>query len=484
MDNRQKIKQAIEQYIKVNFSGDLNEFYNYHRTDHLAYADRRLIVYDAKFEHITTHLVRTLSQDKFKHQIYAICPETVVGISLKDGNLSYSQMKKSNIDLFIESLIEITGICGILDHYACEVLRRQFRLYLDASPTKYELNTIAISEGYNLRELPTSCMKGQGYKFKPLDTMGKMYYLTSNKTTNILARCIVWDSNVVITSVDDEPIDCQLHDKVYQLEGKYGEIFKNMLYKEGILSLDELECIDTWDLYIENPFKDIKESCYPWMDRFSLWDKKLNRLYYYNWNVYGHNSNDLRELAAEVNAEDYRVLLSTDGYTRDMDESDGLVWSEYENRDIDEDDAVWSDNLDSHISSDCAIWSQTEQDYYHEDDYGNGWYYSWNNRDEPINIENPDFVEFQDVDDIRYMIPKCDAVEDMIGELDTDYVPRDMAIEVKSLGPNYFIYNDYFVSVVKEHFEKCLANGQGDAEEFAQIVRDLGGEWDYDEEVS
>ena len=59
-----------------------------------------------------------------------------------------------------------------------------------------------------------------------------------------------------------------------------------------------------------------------------------------------------------------------------------------------------------------------------------------------------------------------------------------MAIEVKSLGPNYFIYNDYFVSVVKEHFKNCLANGQGDAEEFAQIVRDLGGEWDYDEEVS
>ena len=218
------------------------------------------------------------------------------------------------------------------------------------------------------------------------------------------------------------------------------------------------------------------------MDRFSLWDKELNRLYYYNWNVYGHNSNDLRELASDVDPENYRVLLSTDGYTRDMDESNGLVWSEYENRDIDEDDAVWSGNLDSHISSDYAIWSQTEQDYFHEDDYGNGWYYSWDNRDEPIAIENSDYVEFQDVDDTRYMIPKCDAVEDMIGELDTDYVPRDMAIEVKSLGPNYFIYNDYFVSVVKEHFEKCLAEGKGDAEEFRSIVEDLmNGEWDYDQ---
>ena len=54
----------------------------------------------------------------------------------------------------------------------------------------------------------------------------------------------MWDRNVVFNSSDDIPIDCQLHDKVYQLEGKYGEIFKNMLYKEGILSLDELECID------------------------------------------------------------------------------------------------------------------------------------------------------------------------------------------------------------------------------------------------
>lgn len=484
MDNRQKVKQAIEQYIKANFSDDSNEFYQYHRTDHLTYADRRLIVYDAKFRHIAIHLVRTLSPDKFKHQIYAICPETVVGVSFKDGKLSYSQVKKSNIDPFIESLIEITGSCDTLDHYACEVLRRQFRLYLDASPTEYKLNTIAISEGYNLRELPTSCMKGQGLKFKPLDTMGKMYYLTSNKTVNILARCIVWDKNMIFNNSDDEPIDCQLYDKVYQLEGKYGNIFKDMLEAKGILQLDGLEAIDTWDMYINNPFIGIENGNYPWMDRFSLLAINENRLYYYNWNTYGHNSNDLRELASEVNAEDYRVLLSTNGYTRDMDESDGLVWSEYENRDIDEDDAVWSDNLDSHISSDCAIWSRTEQDYYHEDDYGNGWYYSWNNRDEPIDIENSDYVEFQDVDDTRYMIPKCDAVEDMIGELDTDYVPRDMAIEVKSLGPNYFIYNDYFVSVVKEHFEKCLANGQGDAEEFAQIVRDLGGEWDYDEEVS
>lgn len=282
MDNRQKVKQAIEQYIKVNFSDDSNEFYQYNRTDHLTYADRRLIVCDDKFNYISTYLVRTLSPDKFKHQIYAICPETVVGISMKDGKLSYSQIKKSNVDQFIESLIEITGSYDILDHYACEVLRRQFRLYLDASPTEYKLNTIAISEGYNLRELPPSCMKGQGLKFKPLDTMGKMYYLTSNKTTNILARCIVWDKGVVINSTDDEPIDCQLYDKVYQLEGKYGNIFKDMLEAKGILQLDGLEAIDTWDMYISNPFIGIENGNYPWMDRFSLLDIDENRLYYYN----------------------------------------------------------------------------------------------------------------------------------------------------------------------------------------------------------
>ena len=484
MDSKQKIKQAIEDRIKDIYKNDPVKFYNDHKIDNLTFAGRRLIVYDKDFELICITSVRTLDPTKFKHQIYVLYPATVVGLSLKDDKLSYSQMKKSNIEPFIESIIEIIGSYDTFNPEANETLRKQIKNYLDDSPVEYTLNTIAISEGYNLKDLPSSCMKGQGLKFKPLDTMGKMYYLTSNKTTNILARCIVWNSNIVFESSDDMPIDCQLHDKIYQLEGKYGEIFKDMLYKEGILPLDNLECIDTWDLYIENPFKDIKESCYPWMDRFSLWDKKLNRLYYYNWNAYGHNSNDLRELAAEVNAEDYRVLLSTDGYTRDMDESNGLVWSEYENSDIEEDDAVWSGNLNSHISSDNAIWSQTEHDYYHEDDYGNGWYYSWNNRDEPINIDNPDYVEFQDVDDTRYMIPKCDAVEDMIGELDTDYVPRDMAIEVKSLGPNYFIYNDYLVSVVKEHFENCLAKGQGDAEEFAQIVRDLGGEWDYDEEVS
>lgn len=479
MDNRQKVKQAIEEYIKANFSDDSNEFYQYNRTDHLTYADRRLIVYDAKFRHTTTHLVRTLSPDKFKHQIYAICPETVVGISFKDGKLSYSQVKKSNIDPFIESLIEITGSCDILDHYACEVLRRQFRLYLDASPTEYKLNTIAISEGYNLRELPTSCMKGQGLKFKPLDTMGKMYYLTSNKTTNILARCIVWDKGVVINSTDDEPIDCQIYDKVYQLEGKYGNIFKDMLEAEGILQLDGLETIDTWDLYINNPFVGIENGNYPWMDRFSLLAINENRLYYYDWNAYGHNSSDLKELANDVNPEKYKVLLSTDGYTRDIDKDDGAVWSEYENRDIDEDDAVWSENLDSHISSDNAIWSQTERDYFHEDDYGNGWYYNWDDRDEPINIENPDFVEFQDSDDTRYMVAKSNAVEDMLSDNISNWVPKELAIEIKSLGPNYYIYDDYFVNVVREHFENCLREGKGDADEFKSIIEDMNGEWTW-----
>jgi hypothetical protein len=479
MDNRQKIKQAIEQYIKANFSDDSNEFYQYNRTDHLTYADRRLIVYNDKFEHITTHLLRTLAPDKFKHQIYAICPETVVGISFKDGKLSYSQVKKSNIDPFIESLIEITGSCDILDHYACEVLRRQFRLYLDASPTEYKLNTIAISEGYNLRELPSSCMKGQGLKFKPLDTMGKMYYLTSNKTTNILARCIVWDKGVVINSTDDEPIDCQIYDKVYQLEGKYGNIFKDMLEAKGILQLDSLEAIDTWDLYINNPFIGIENGNYPWMDRFSLLNINENRLYYYNWNAYGHNSSDLKELAMEVNPEKYKVLLSTDGYARDMDEDDGVVWSEYENSDIEEDDAVWSENLDSHISSDNAVWSQTERDYFHVDDYGNGWYYNWDDRDEPINIENPDFVEFQDSDDTRYMVAKSNAVEDMLSENISNYIPKELAIEIKSLGPNYYIYNDYLVSVVKEHFEQCLDEGKGDADEFKSIVENKNGEWTW-----
>lgn len=57
----------------------------------------------------------------------------------------------------------------------------------------------------------------------------------------------------------------------------------------------------------------------------------------------------------EVNPKKYKVLLSTDGYTRDMDENDGTVYSEYENSDIEEDDAVWSENLDSHISSDNAV---------------------------------------------------------------------------------------------------------------------------------
>ena len=484
MDTKQKIKQAIEDRIKDIYKNDPVKFYNDHKTDHLTFADRRLVVYDKDFELICITSVRTLDPTKFKHQIYVLYPATIVGLSLKDDKLSYSQMKKSNIEPFVESIIEIIGSYDTFNPEANETLRKQIKNYLDDSPVEYKLNTIAISEGYNLKDLPSSCMKGQGLKFKPLDTMGKMYYLTSNKTTNILARCIVWDKGMVINSIDDEPIDYQLYDKVYQLEGKYGDIFKDMLEAKGILQLDGLEAIDTWDLYINNPFIGTENGNYPWMDRFNLLAINENKLYYYNWNAYGHDSSDLKELAMEVNPEKYKVLLSTNGFTRDMDESGGLVWSEYENRDIDEDEAVWSDNLDSHISSDCAIWSQTERDYFHEDDYGNGWYYNWDDRDEPIDIENSDFVEFQDSDATRYMIAKSNAVEDQLSENISNWIPKELAIEVKSLGPNYYIYNDYLVRVVKEHFEQCLDEGKGDVEEFAQIVRDLGGEWDYDEEVS
>ena len=252
-----------------------------------------------------------------------------------------------------------------------------------------------------------------------------------------------------------------------------------MLEAKGILQLDGLETIDTWDLYINNPFIGIENGNYPWMDRFSLLAINENRLYYYDWNAYGHNSSDLKALANDINPEKYKVLLSTDGYARDMDEDDGTVWSEYENRDIEEDDAVWSENLDSHISSDNAVWSQTERDYFHVDDYGNGWYYNWDDRDEPINIENPDFVEFQDSDDTRYMVAKSNAVEDMLSENISNWIPKELAIEIKSLGPNYYIYDGYFVNVVREHFKNCLREGRGDANEFASIVMRMNGEWTW-----
>lgn len=474
------IKEAIEKISKNSYSNDPEYFYKCNKTDNLTFADRRLIALNQELDIQCIYTQRTLAPERFKHQIYVLYSGIIVGISFKDGKLSYSQMKKSNIEAFIESIIEIpASIYDVSDEARNEEIRRILKMYVDTSPTKYELNTIAISEGYNLKDLPSSCMKGQGYKFKPLDTMGKMYYLTSNKTTNILARCIVWDKGVVISSVDDEPIDYKLYDKVYQLEGKYGDIFEDMLEAKGILQLDGLETIDTWDLYINNPFIGIENGNYPWMDRFSLLAINENRLYYYDWNAYGHNSSDLKKLAMEVNPEKYKVLLSTDGYTRDMDENDGTVHSEYENSDIEEDDAVWSDNLDSHISADCAIWSQTERDYFHEDDYGNGWYYNWDDRDEPINIENPDFVEFQDSDDTRYMVAKSNAVEDMLSENISNWIPKELAIEIKSLGPNYYIYNDYLVSVVKEHFEQCLDEGKGDADEFKSIVENKNGEWTW-----
>ena len=420
----------------------------------------------------TLYLTGTLKipkkyEKEFKYPAYISYKSTLFGVLHNDYGYVTKQIKKSYGELMWKIASEGDNSGLFLQE-----------LFIPDNST-YHLDWYKVSEGYNLEDLPSSCMKGQGLKFKPLDTMGKMYYLTSNKTTNILARCIVWDKGVVINSTDDEPIDCQIYDKVYQLEGKYGNIFKDMLEAKGILQLDGLETIDTWDLYINNPFVGIENGNYPWMDRFSLLAINENRLYYYNWNAYGHNSSDLKELAMEVNPEKYKVLLSTDGYARDMDEDDGVVWSEYENSDIEEDDAVWSENLDSHISSDNAVWSQTERDYFHVDDYGNGWYYNWDDRDEPINIENPDFVEFQDSDDTRYMVAKSNAVEDMLSENISNWIPKELAIEIKSLGPNYYIYDDYFVNVVREHFENCLREGRGDAEEFKSIVENMNGEWTW-----
>lgn len=39
--------------------------------------------------------------------------------------------------------------------------------------------------------------------------------------------------------------------------------------------------------------------------------------------------------------------------------------------------------------------------------------------------------------------------------------------------------DDYFVNVVREHFENCLREGRGDANEFASIVMRMNGEWTW-----
>lgn len=144
---------------------------------------------------------------------------------------------------------------------------------------------------------------------------------------------------------------------------------------------------------------------YPYMDTFAKLDTEDGRLY-----------ND------EEKQEGFYILTSTDGGFHET----GLVWSNYEDREIEEDEAEWCDAMNDWISKSNAVYIPTGE--------GQGWWPK--DHDNIVNIPDEGYFHVDDTvfsDAMNHYILYSDAIEIVGGiqkmDADTldaynDYVDR------------------------------------------------------------
>lgn len=404
--------------------------------------------------------------EKYKHPIYVIFNKDIVGIDMIKGKMSYSLIKHNKRTEFVDNLVSSQLIPETLER-----MKKSLYNILDDTPETFYLDMVPISDGYNLLNLPSSCMKGKGDYFKELDTLGSMYIMMSNKKIDILARCIVWNKGVLFED-ENTPIDQLYHDRSYYLNGEYRSKFEELLKAEGIEELPYSD-IPLKGLYLQTNFNYDDDGNLPWMDSFNILDPSNGRAYFYDWKTYGYATKDLNEIKQDTeDPEKYYVLLSTDGYSRSLleedeeDDEDETIYSDYYNSDIDRNDAVWSNFHDSYIYNEDAAWSSIEEDYFADDSCGDGWYYDYMTG-EPVLVDNTDFVEYNEGNGEWFMIRKDFVVDD---DIQDRTIRKEKAIQVHSLG--VYIYNDYILSEYKDYFTSHF--GDGDIDEFIEIYKDMG----------
>lgn len=402
-------------------------------------------------------------QKEFKYPTYVSYHSTLYGVLHNEYGVVVKQIKRSYGELMWKEIISKHP-----EQDYCKELTES--LFISNNDT-YHLDWYKVSEGYNLDGLPSSCMKGYGDRFIPLDNLAEMAILVKDSTNQMVARCIVWNEGIV-EKANGEKIDKDLYDRLYYVDGKAEEAMISYLADKGIEPLNAYWC-NPFNIRIKNPFNN---GLYPWMDTFCIL-RENDYLYSYDWQKYGYSQQDITDLARDYpTLEIIGALLSQDGDVvyplEDFDEDDEN-YSNYEGEYIPINRQVYSEYLSDILTDSRSFMSSYDNDRYPLNGKGDIWLPIYPNPEDKIDYvvgtNNANFYYWTDRHtNERYLIPREDTVIDYVTEL---YIPRDRAIYLPSR--DLYIYKD----IQLKNVVKAFTNANGDflltPEELAEISEEL-----------
>ena len=414
----------------------------------------------------TLYLTGTLKipkkyEKEFKYPAYISYKSTLFGVLHNDYGYVTKQIKKSYGELMWKIASEGDNSGLFLQE-----------LFIPDNST-YHLDWYKVSEGYNLDGLPSSCMKGHGDRFIPLDNLADMAVLVKDSTNQMVARCIVWNKGIV-EKANGTKIDKDLYDRLYYVDGEAEEAMISYLEAKGIEPLYNHWNGVTFNLRIKNPFTN---GYYPWMDTFNLLAEN-DYLYCYDWQDLGYDRSDIRDIIFEsIEVKVLGALLTQDGSVEygeyDNSDEDDENFSAYENGYIPTDRQVYSNYLGDILTDIKSLVSSYDGDWYPINGKGDVWLPIYPNLEDKVDyvvgVNNANFYYWTDRrTNERYLVSRKDTVTDYITEL---YIPRDRAIYLPSR--DIYIYK----AIKLENIVKAFTNADGecslDDEELAEISEEL-----------
>lgn len=400
---------------------------------------------------------------EFKYPIYVSCRSILYGVMFNDYGVVVKQIKRSYGELMWKEIVHHK------DNYLSTALYES--LFIPDNST-YHLDWYKVSEGYNLEELPSSCMKGKGDLFIPLDNLAEMAVLVKDSTSQMVARCIVWNAGIV-EKADGTKIEKDLYDRLYYVDGEAEEAMISYLADKGIEPINAYWC-DPFNIRIKNPFNN---GLHPWMDTFCIL-RENDYLYSYDWQEYGYSQQDITDLAARdyPTLEIIGALLSQDGdivYPLEDFDEDDENFSAYENEYIPIDRQVHSNYLGDILTDSRSFMSSYDGDWYPINGKGDVWLPIYPNPEDKadyvVGVNNINFYYWTDRHtQERYLISREDTVIDYITEL---YIPKDRAIYLPSR--DIHIYKDIQLKNVVKAFTNADGNFLLTPEELAEISEEL-----------
>lgn len=347
----------------------------------------------------------------------------------------------------------------------CEAANLDNRLVELLTNTKPvpRLEWVEVSKGYDLGDLPHSCQKGKGYRFRSLDNMAKLALLKIG--SRIAARAIVWDSDTILDETKGEYLKERYADRLYYGDSGDRDEFIKALEAEGInllwgITNSRLKP-ETGDYSIS--IEDT--SAISWLDTFSL--EKDDKLYSYDWVNGGYSEDTLNRLAS--NEGFTRAFLSVDEEGgRDLEDVSNKVYSEYLGEYIDRENAVYSNSQADWLDEDSAVYSNFQDDYIIytyayfssiENDYIDEDTYEHNKRiativgqsEEWVRTDNKDYVPYKGDEYRRIALEDAVYIESM-----DEYVKADEAYYIDEIDEN--VRSDWDKDELKDYLADSLSS--------------------------